>query len=99
MQMRVWHAPIPRLTVDRTEVLLTTFSWTKVVCYDLDVVELDAGDLSAVLREVERAVGHLSADKSAAVHLVWSNVLPAIFVQTKRVACPLGGAMSATTFL
>ena len=49
--------------------LLTTFSWTKVVCYDLDVVELDAGDLSAVLREVERAVGHLSADNSAAVHL------------------------------
>jgi hypothetical protein len=31
--------------------------------------------------------------------LMWSNVLPAIFVQTKRVACPLGGAMSATTFL
>ena len=31
--------------------------------------------------------------------LMWSNVLPAIFVQTKRVACPLGGAMTATTFL
>ena len=65
----------------------------------LDVVELDAGDLNAVLREVERAVGHLSADKSAAGHLDGSNVLPAIFVQTKRVACPLGGAMTATTFL
>ena len=31
--------------------------------------------------------------------LMWSNVLPAIFVQTNRVACPRGGAMSATTFL
>ena len=65
----------------------------------LDVVELDADDLSADLREVERAVGHLSADKSAAGHLDVVERVPAIFVQTKRVACPLGGAMSATTFL
>ena len=97
--MRVWHAPIPRLTVDRTEVLLTTFSWTKVVCYDLDVVELDAGDLSAVLREVDALLVTLARTTVLPYTLMWSNVLPAIFVQTKRVACPLGGAMSATTFL
>ena len=57
----------------------------------LDVVNLMPATSMQFFVKSNALLVTLARTKVLPYTLMWSNVLPAIFVQTKRVACPLGG--------